>query len=233
MAHNKCGVDKLLANAWAEGYSDIVYELKYHSFLACTWPWDAQLYASSGYHQIPVGVGFGAPNSELASGWSTVWATIFTVTVVVVLFGFLPAAETVLLIVIGTLNMMYVDNGSPHRRGSLLPVRLPEPVCLEALHGAYKSDAPVQFPAQCELVGAFASFGPPISPDFHRWNQPVAGPAACRPYQLYFSSFRYADLVVYSNTPALLNHKIRAVTVLVASNSHVRVQPHSVAPLYG
>jgi hypothetical protein len=33
-------------------------------------------------------------------------------------------------------NMMYVDNGSPHRRGSLLPVRLPEPVCLEVLHGA-------------------------------------------------------------------------------------------------
>jgi hypothetical protein len=32
MTHNKCGVDKLLANAWAEGYSDIVYEPKYHSF---------------------------------------------------------------------------------------------------------------------------------------------------------------------------------------------------------
>jgi hypothetical protein len=49
--------------------------------------------------------------------------------------------------------MMYVDNGSPHgsphRRGSLLPVRLPEPVYLEALHGAYKSDASVQFVSIC------------------------------------------------------------------------------------
>ncbi|KAJ7937854.1 hypothetical protein B0H13DRAFT_1852151 [Mycena leptocephala] len=35
---------------------------------------DAQLYGSSGYHKIPVGeqfLGFGAPNSEAASGWST------------------------------------------------------------------------------------------------------------------------------------------------------------------
>jgi hypothetical protein len=28
-------------------------------------------------------------------------------------------------------------------------VRLPAPVCLEALHGAYKSDAPVQFVSIC------------------------------------------------------------------------------------
>ncbi|KAJ7850572.1 hypothetical protein B0H13DRAFT_1905591 [Mycena leptocephala] len=35
---------------------------------------DAQSYGSSGYHKIPVGeqfLGFGAPNSEAASGWST------------------------------------------------------------------------------------------------------------------------------------------------------------------
>jgi hypothetical protein len=44
MAHNKCVVDKILANAWVEGYSDLVYELKYHLFhhaldLGCTVIW--------------------------------------------------------------------------------------------------------------------------------------------------------------------------------------------------
>ena len=48
MAHNKCVVDKILANAWVEGYSDVVYVLKYHLFchalgLGCTLIWIIKL----------------------------------------------------------------------------------------------------------------------------------------------------------------------------------------------
>jgi hypothetical protein len=56
-------VGKILANAWVEGYSDVICELNYCLFYQHE-ALDAQVYESSGHHTIPAGEefpGFGEP----------------------------------------------------------------------------------------------------------------------------------------------------------------------------
>jgi hypothetical protein len=61
MAHNKCVVGRILANT--EGYSDVLYEPKYHLFchaldLGCTVIWIIRLPPNLNGEQFP---GFGSP----------------------------------------------------------------------------------------------------------------------------------------------------------------------------